>query len=426
MAIRRRTLIAGGLAGTAALAFGVKPGDRGGSHDDYFRQLSKALQVVNLVRPTLVLDYGRFLVNAEQVRKTLIDGPGRLPARIVVKSLPAVGFMNVLMQVLQTQRLMVFNMPMLDTVLRNYPDADILFGKPMPVAAVRQWLYTESNRDQLRNIQWLVDTPVRLQEFVELANTLKKTLRVSLEIDVGLHRGGFATPKAVKEAVAFAKESPHIEISGLMGYDAHVGKMPTLFDMQEDAWNACQQMYKDCVQVLRDSGLTPEKMTLNSGGSLTYPRHALYTAANDISLGSAFVMPSDFEKPSLKAHKPACFIATPVLKHVDPALMPGLEWADGLRRWWDPNTEQGFFIHGGHWLADPVSPPGLSLSGLYGQSSNQELYLGSSTMSLQPDDYVFFRPRQSEAVFLQFGDIAVYNAEKGRIEASWPVFPVSA
>ncbi|HEX5276474.1 MAG TPA: alanine racemase [Fluviicoccus sp.] len=426
MTIRRRTLIAGGLAGGAALAFGVKPGDRGGSHNDYFRQLSKALQVVNLVRPTLVLDYARFLANAEQVRKTMVEGPGRLPARIVVKSLPALGFMNVLMQVLQTQRVMVFNMPMLDIITRNYPDADILFGKPMPVAAVRHWLYTEANRERLPQIQWLVDTPIRLQEFAELAGTLKKTLRISLEIDVGLHRGGFATPQAVKDALEFAKQSPHLEISGLMGYDAHVGKLPTLLDMQEKAWNACQQMYKDCVQVIRESGLTPEKMTLNSGGSLTYARHALYTAANDISLGSALVMPSDFDKPALKDHQQACFIATPVLKSVDPALMPGLEWTDSLRRWWDPNTARGFFIHGGHWLADPVSPPGLALSGIYGQSSNQELYLGSAAMSLQPDEYVFFRPRQSEAVFLQFGDIAVYNAEKGRIEASWPVFPASA
>ena len=77
-------------------------------------------------------------------------------------------------------------------------------------------------------------------------------------------------------------------------------------------------------------------------------------------------------------------------------------------------------------LADPVSPPGLALSGIYGQSSNQELYLGSGSVSLLPDDFVFFRPRQSEAVFLQFCDIAVYNAEKGVIEANWPVFPVSA
>ena len=38
--------------------------------------------------------------------------------------------------------------------------------------------------------------------------------------------------------------------------------------------------------------------------------------------------------------------------------------------------------------------------------------------------YVFFRPTQSEAVFLQFGDIAVH--EGGSIVEGWPTFAVSA
>ncbi len=92
--------------------------------------------------------------------------------------------MDVLMQMLQTRRLMVFNLPMLDQVLLKYPDADILFGKPMPVAAVRQWLYTEHNRAKLAQVQWLVDSAARLEEYAALAGTLQKKLRISLEIDV--------------------------------------------------------------------------------------------------------------------------------------------------------------------------------------------------------------------------------------------------
>lgn len=426
MSITRRAVVLGGMAGAAAVAVGLKPEDHGGQHDDYFLSLGKALLEAGLVRPTLVLDYGRFLHNVEQVRKSLLEAPERLPARLVVKSLPALAFLDVLMQMLQTRRLMVFNLPMLDQVLLKYPDADILFGKPMPVAAVRQWLYTEQNRSKLAQVQWLVDSAARLEEYAALAGTLQKKLRISLEIDVGLHRGGFATVEALKQALDIAARQPLLEISGLMGYEAHVGKLPTAFDMQEKAWEACQSFYKDCVRALREAGLTPERMTLNSGGSLTYARHGVSTAANDISLGSAFVMPSDFDKPSLAQHQAACFIATPVLKVVEPALLPGLEWSDSLRRWWDPNLGRGYFIHGGHWLADPVSPPGLAVSGLYGESSNQQLFLGSAAMGLRMDDYVFLRPRQSEALFLQFGNIAVYSADKARIAASWPVFPASA
>ncbi|MFT2568476.1 hypothetical protein ACMWP8_28865, partial [Escherichia coli] len=76
---------------------------------------------------------------------------------------------------------------------------------------------------------------------------------------------------------------------------------------------------------------------------------------------------------------------------------------------WDPNTAQAVYIFGGHWLADPVSPPGLQFSDLIGRSSNQELLTGSWRVHLRPDDTVFFRPHQSEALMLQFGDLALHD-----------------
>jgi D-serine deaminase-like pyridoxal phosphate-dependent protein len=61
---------------------------------------------------------------------------------------------------------------------------------------------------------------------------------------------------------------------------------------------------------------------------------------------------------------------------------------------------------------------------LFGRSSNQEMLNGSTSVQLQPGDYVFLRPDQSEAVLLQFGDLLVY--ENGAITDRWPTFPVSA
>jgi D-serine deaminase-like pyridoxal phosphate-dependent protein len=96
-------------------------------------------------------------------------------------------------------------------------------------------------------------------------------------------------------------------------------------------------------------------------------------------------------------------------------VIKALAWANDVR---------AVFIHGGHWLAQPESPPGLQYSALFGRSSNQELLTAPAHIGLAPDDYVFFRPTQSEAVFLQFGDIAVFDG--GKIAAMWPTFPVSA
>jgi D-serine deaminase-like pyridoxal phosphate-dependent protein len=75
-------------------------------------------------------------------------------------------------------------------------------------------------------------------------------------------------------------------------------------------------------------------------------------------------------------------------------------------------------------MADPVDPAGLETHKIIGRSSNQELLVGPPDLDIRVDDFVFLRPHQSEAVFLQFGDIAVH--ENGAIVDTWPVFPASA
>jgi D-serine deaminase-like pyridoxal phosphate-dependent protein len=88
------------------------------------------------------------------------------------------------------------------------------------------------------------------------------------------------------------------------------------------------------------------------------------------------------------------------------------------------NQRHALAIHGGHWLADPVSPPGVSASGLYGPSSNQQVMVTSPSTTLAVGDWLFLRPRQSEAVFLQFGAIVV--VDNGLPVERWPAFPASA
>jgi D-serine deaminase-like pyridoxal phosphate-dependent protein len=426
MNLSRRTVVLGGVAGTAALIYGIKPSDRGAPHNAYFRTLSNALMAQSLAQPTLIIDQQRMTHNIQQVQKALTERKSPLPIRLVVKSLPSLPLLDTLVQTLKTQRFMVFNLPMLSIVQQHYPQGDFLLGKPFAALAVRQWLTDVNNRHALPRIQWLIDSTARLKEYADIAQSLKLPMKVSFEIDVGLHRGGFTNSAELKEAVALVKQYPLLMVSGLMGYEAHVGKMPTLFNMQQNAWHDVQQIYTDSIRVLKDAGYNSEQLVFNSGGSQTYNFHAQGTVANEISVGTAFVQPSDFDMPSLSQHQAASFIATPVLKVVDPALMPGIEWSDGLRRWWDANNQHGYFIHGGHWLAKPESPQGLASSDLYGHSSNQELWLGSPRQQLKMNDYVFFRPQQSEAVFLQFGDIALFDAVAGKIVARWPVFPASA
>ena len=90
---RRGLLIGAGAAGAAALgALAFKPGDRGGAHNAYFQQLSRALADANIAHPTLVVGHARLLANADAAAATL--APSRLPLRLVVKSLPAFGLLD--------------------------------------------------------------------------------------------------------------------------------------------------------------------------------------------------------------------------------------------------------------------------------------------------------------------------------------------
>ena len=164
--------------------------------------------------------------------------------------------------------------------------------------------------------------------------------------------------------------------------------------------------------------MTPA-LTFSGAGSPNYVLQTGESPLNEVGVGSALVQPTDFDLPTLAAHVPALFIATPVLKVLEGTRLPGVEPLSAAFAAWDPNQERSHFLYGGHWKAQPVSPQGLQLNSLFGRSSNQELLNGAAATDLAVGDHVFLRPTQSEAVMLQFGDLVVVRG--GRIEDHWPV-----
>lgn len=414
---RRAVLIGGGalaVAGTGTWA--LRPKENGAMHDAYFSQLAAALKRAGLNRPTLVVDQQRLTANIRSIRAS-VDA-AHLPVRVVAKSLPSPRLLEAVLSGMGSQRLMVFSAEMLLQLLPLYPDGDYLMGKPLPVSEFMR-VADKAGAQAAARVQWLIDTPERLAQYVEATKARGIVLRTNFEIDVGLHRGGFADPATLAAAAEQAKTAG-AQVSGLMGYEPHVPKMPK----PDSAYADAQQAYRKAIEVVRQSGLNPASLTLNSAGSPTFRRHCKGTVANEVSVGSAFVKPGDFDYGDLADLVPAAFIATPVIKASKDQPLPGIEVLSGAMHWWDRNTQRGFFIHGGHWLAKPLSPAGLEYSKLFGRSSNQELLTGSNRIDLKPDDTVFLRPDQSEALFLQFGDIAVFDGRE--IAGMWPSLPISA
>ncbi|SEA29774.1 alanine racemase [Microbulbifer marinus] len=390
---------------------GVSPPARALAAEDFAR-LSRTLRQQWSGRPCAVIDLERLDHNLRCVRRHLRG----LPVRLVVKSLPSIELLRYAATALDTQRLMVFHEPFLAQVQRALPGADILLGKPLPVAALRHFYRRTEGVDD-RRIHWLVDSRERLQQYGQLARELGRRFSVCFEIDVGMHRGGLGSPAELAPLLDMIEGEPALEFCGFMGYDPHVAKAPPLIASRRAAAEKSKRRYRAFVQeyLQRYPGRSVDNLLLNGAGSLTYREHLRQSPVNEVSLGSCLLKPTDFDDPQLAELLPACHIAAPVLKCWQGLDLPYLRPLSRLFS----HGRQSLFLYGGRWMAKPVHPRSMRPSGLFGLSSNQQLMTVRKREKLRTDDYVFFRPTQSEAVLLGFGDLV---AERdGDIEALWPV-----
>jgi len=417
--MKRRHLLQG-MAGLGAAAAGnvlwspasraTGPGAAATGHDDYFSRLNAMLKRDGPGRPVMLVDVARMHHNIDALAGSV--GPDKT-YRVVVKSLPSVPLVRRVMQRARTDALMVFHQPFLNAVAENFPAADALLGKPMPVAAARTFYRNldASRYDAARRVQWLIDTPERLRQYLALARELGVKMRINVEIDVGLHRGGLTEPAALAAILEVIRDDPaHLAFSGLMGYEPHLTGLKA--DLEHPAVQAVLAEYRGYLDTIRSAGIALEGLTLNGAGSHTLRIYEQDRTMNDLAAGSGVVMPTDFDTYHLTGNRPAVFIATPVLKRYDGnPFMP------------DPAPDMGrlYYIYGGYWKAKMVSPARTG-EPIY-QSTNQSPITTSRAVDLAVDDYMFLRPSQSEFVLLQFGDLLA--VDDGAIVERWPVFDQS-
>lgn len=424
--MKRRTLLVGsGIAAAAGAVWWARPDAVGGPREAYFSQLDALLKRDGPGRPLMLIDLDRLDHNVDEFAAA---ASGKT-YRVVVKSLPSLPLLQHVMERAGTRALMVFGQSQLNAVAAAIPDADVLLGKPMPVAAAATFYrqHAASGFDPARQLQWLIDSDARLEQYEHLARALGVKMRINVELDVGLHRGGLTDPEQLDALLARIDAAPaQLEFAGFMGYEPHIAGVADRYE--HPAVQQCLSIYRGFVERLqsRRPGIDLNALTLNGAGSHTLRLYKADALLNDLSAGSGVVKPADFDTAQLAMHEPAAFIATPILKRREGLAVPGDLWVGRVLEAWDPNRRRTYFVYGGYWKAVYVSPE-RAAEPLY-HSSNQEMVTTSTRVDLAVDDYMFLRPTQSEAVLLEFGDLWVFSGAGGepRFVAQWPVFSTSA
>lgn len=377
---------------------------------NYFQQLTQDLKQQGTGTPQLILDLAQYRHNLEVMQSKL---PEQLQPRLVVKSLASIPLLKLASEKLNTQRFMVFHLPHLAEIMEAFSQADILLGKPMPIQALKSFYQTLSDPNKASDqasIQWLIEEVERLKQYLQLAQSLNICLNVNIEIDVGLHRGGVQTQQ---QFIALMKLIQHnaayLKLSGLMGYDAHVAKLPKILKSPEKSYQQSQQMYQQYKTILQQQfpDLWQEGLCFNGGGSPTFMQHCQQSVCNDLAFGSMLLKPSDFDLANLAELQCALWIAAPILKVLPCGQIPGLELMNHL-----PHQYKAVFIYGGYWRADYIYPEKSRPHVLYGRSSNQEMLQVPIQCDIHVDDYVFIRPTQSEAIIPQFAQLYAYTEGK--------------
>ena len=380
-----------------------QPSDQKASGQKLFAQLNQALRHLGQGMPALIIDQASLDANIDHVQQQL---PTHLQPRLVVKSLESLNLLSHIAGMLNCQRFMVFHAAHLPLVLEQFPHADILLGKPMPVDALSHF-YQQYPQHTRAAIQWLVDSLPRVQQYLTHAIESNLSLNMSIEIDVGLHRGGMQSTQQLDELLQVIEQHPNqLTLSGLMGYDAHVSKIPRIIQSQHAAYQQSQHIYQQYISHIQQHfpSMYRDQLCFNGGGSPTFSLHCQQSVCNDVALGSMLVKPTDFDIATLKTLLPALFIAAPVLKVLPSSQIPGLKVLDKLML-----RHKALFVYGGNWMAQYVYPQGARTNLLYGRSSNQEMVNVPKTCPIEVDDFVFLRPTQSEAIISQFACIYVYQ-----------------
>jgi len=409
----------------------LKPKDKGKVHDGYFAAMNDLLKKETDGTPKIICDLGRLDRNIARVMRN-VGSPDRL--RIVVKSLPCVSLLKYIMEKTGAKKLMCIHPPFIPAIIAELGyDIDILMGKPVQAESAENLFHTIEEKEKAAlAVGWLIDTPERLLQYREMAERLGLKLRVNIELNIGLNRGGVDSIKTLHEMMEIINSNTQtLTFTGFMGYEGHVPHVPALFGhvpaIKKALKKAMDRYNEYCSYAEKNfNEIYSKATTFNTGGSGTVRFYHEQYPEKEIAVGGAFLRPACYTDISMEGFEPALFIAASVIKKTGPVRIPFAEFITPLLTWWNPNMKQSFCIYGGIWAGRFISPEGIDPLNMLNDPPNQNMLPNQTILSISDSaglsvgDYIFYLSQQSDAMF-QFHNLLTIRG--GTITGEWKTFP---
>lgn len=138
-----------------------------------------------------------------------------------------------------------------------------------------------------------VDDPANVRALAQACQAKKVSLRVLVEVDMGMHRCGVQPGDAALRLAGQVYDAPNLQFAGLLGYEGH---LVMVADPQQRANKVRQAMIplQETYQLLRSEGLTVQ--IVSGGGTGTYDVTGTCPPITEVEAGSYVLMDATYHK----------------------------------------------------------------------------------------------------------------------------------
>jgi D-serine deaminase-like pyridoxal phosphate-dependent protein len=141
------------------------------------------------------------------------------------------------------------------------------------------------------DIMVAVESAENAADLSAAANAVGSTIRILIEVDVGMHRCGV---KSAEESVSLTKKIlslPGLKFEGIMGYEGHAVMIPE-FEDRRQASAASMQMLVNVKDMLVSNDI--QVKIVSAGGTGTYNVAGAYPGITEIQAGSYILMDAKY------------------------------------------------------------------------------------------------------------------------------------